>query len=179
MPELQRGRTSYRRAVRLQPGQVTRVAGALRATRPITVRPRMVSAALTTAALPTTRLCPPRVRTTVRRGRVQALRLMALMLAVVPTRRKATRPPTRGAMRPKVLAGGTQRLREPILHRAAATAAVAHLMLAEEAVHPTVVEAAEVHMGVAAVLTAIAKISEISIFQKGPSLSIAAGLLFS
>ena len=99
------------------------------------------------------------------------------MLVVVHTRLKGTRPPTRAAMRRKVLAGGTQRLREPILHRAAATAAVAHLMLAEEAVHPTVVEAAEVHMGVAAVLTAIAKISEISIFQKGPSLLNAAGLL--
>jgi len=100
------------------------------------------------------------------------------MLAVVPTRRKGTRLPTAAAMLHKVLAAVTQRLREPTLRRAAATAAAVHLMLAVEEVHPTVV-AAEVHMAVAAVLTAIVKLSEISIFQKGPSLSNAAGLLFS
>jgi hypothetical protein len=42
-----------------------------------------------------------------------------------------------------------------------------------------VVEAAEVHMAVAVVLTAIAKISEISTSEKGPPLLNAAGLLFS
>jgi hypothetical protein len=52
-------------------------------------------------------------------------------------------------------------------------------MLAVGEVHPTVV-AAEVPMAVVvAVLTGIAKASEISIFQKGPSLSNAAGFLFS
>jgi hypothetical protein len=101
------------------------------------------------------------------------------MLAVVPTRRKGTRLPTPAAMLHKVLAAATQRLREPTLRRATATAAAVHLMLAVEEVHPTVVEAAGVHMAVAAVLTAIVKLSEISIFQKGPSLSNAAGLLFS
>jgi hypothetical protein len=103
---------------------------------------------------------------------------MALILAVVPTRRKGTPLPTPAAMRRRVLAGGTQRLREPTPPRAAATAAVALLMLAVGAVHPTVVEAAEVPMAVAAVLTAIVKISEISIFQKGLSLLNAVGLLF-
>jgi hypothetical protein len=51
-------------------------------------------------------------------------------------------------------------------------------MLVAGEVHPTVVEAAEVPMAVAVVLTAIVKIGRISIFQKGPSLLNAAGLLF-
>ncbi len=107
------------------------------------------------------------------------------MPAVALIRPKGTRPPTRGAMRPKVLAGETQRLRVPILRRAApilpraaVTAAAVHLMLVAGEVHPTVVEAAEVPMAVAVVLTAIVKIGRISIFQKGPSLLNAAGLLF-
>ena len=98
------------------------------------------------------------------------------MLVVVHTRLKGTRPPTRAAMRRKVLAGGTQRLRGPTLPRAVATAAVALLMLAAgEALLTAGVVAGP--MAVAAVLTAIVKISEISIFQKGPSLLNAAGLL--
>ena len=105
---------------------------------------------------------------------------MALMLAVVPTRHKGTRPPTRAAMRHKVLAEETQRPREPTLPRAAAMAVAALHILAVVEVHPTVVVAAVVPMAVVgAVLTGIAKICEISIFQKGPSLSNAAGLLFS
>jgi hypothetical protein len=89
-------------------------------------------------------------------------------------------------MRHKVFAAGTQRLREPTLLRAAATAAVVHLMLAAGEAHHTavvvagrMVVAAEVLTAVGAVLTAIVKISEISIFQEGPSLLNAAGLLLS
>ena len=100
------------------------------------------------------------------------------MLAVVPTRRKGTRLPTPAAMLHKALAAVTQRLREPTLLRAAATAAVALLMLAV-AEAPPMVAVVERPMAVAAVLTAIVKLSEISIFKKGPSLSNAAGLLFS
>jgi hypothetical protein len=107
------------------------------------------------------------------------------MLAVALTRRKETRPRTIAAMRRRVLAAGTRRLLVPILRRAApilpraaVTAAAVHLMLVAGEVHPTVVEAAEVPMAVAVVLTAIVKIGRISIFQKGPSLLNAAGLLF-
>jgi hypothetical protein len=101
------------------------------------------------------------------------------MPAVVRTRRKVTGPPTRAAMRRKVLVGETQRLRGPTLLRAAVTAAVALRILAAEEVLPIVAEAVEVHMAVVAVLTAIAKIGEISTFLKGPSLTNAAGLLIS
>jgi hypothetical protein len=106
------------------------------------------------------------------------------MQAVVPTRRKEMRPPTHAAMRHKVLAAGTQRLHVPILRRAAhilpraaATAAVAHLMPAVG--EAPLMAAAAVLTAVVVVLTAIVKISEISIFQEGPSLSNAAGLLLS
>src|SRR5271154_3051054 len=103
---------------------------------------------------------------------------MAPMLVVVHTRLKGTRPPTRAAMRRKVLAGGTQRLRGPTLPRAVATAAVALLMLAAGGgLLPAGGGVVAGPMAVAAVLTAIVKISEISIFQKGPSLLNAAGLL--
>lgn len=101
------------------------------------------------------------------------------MQAVAPTRRKEMRPPTHAAMRHKVLAAGTQRLREPTLLRAAATAAVVHLMLAAGEAHHTAVVVAGRMVVAAEVLTAIVKISEISIFQEGPSLLNAAGLLLS
>jgi multisubunit Na+/H+ antiporter MnhC subunit len=113
------------------------------------------------------------------------------MQAVALIRHRGTQPPTIAVMRRKVLAGGIQRplvpiLRraEPILPRAAATAAVVHLMLAVGEVHHTAAVVAAGRMAVAdpmveaAVLTAIVKISEISIFQKGLPLTNAAGLFF-
>lgn len=125
------------------------------------------------------------VRITVRLGLVPALRLMAPILAVVPTRRKGTRLTTIAVIRRKVLAVGTRRLRVPILRRAApiprraaVTAAVVHLIQAVGEALLTGVVVAEVHMAVAAVLTAIAKISEISTSEKGPPLLNAAGLFF-
>jgi len=101
------------------------------------------------------------------------------MLAGAHTHRKGTHLPTPVAMRRRVLAAGTQRLREPTLLQAAATAAVAHLMQVAGEAHLTAGVVAEVLTAVAEVLTATVKISQISTFQKGPSLSNAAGLLLS
>jgi hypothetical protein len=97
---------------------------------------------------------------------------------VAPTRRKETHRATIAVIRRKVVAR-IRRPHEPILLRAAATAVVAPLIPAVGEVHPTAVEVVELPMAVAAVLTAIVNISDISAFQKGPPLSNAAGLLLS
>src|SRR5271157_807764 len=93
--------------------------GALRATRPIAVRPRRALAVPT--ALPTTLLIRSRVQIIARRGPVQAPPSMAVpMVAVALTRHRGTRPPTIAVIRRKVLVR-IRRLHEPTLLRAAAT----------------------------------------------------------
>lgn len=110
--------------------------------------------------------------------------------AVALTRRKGTRRPTiatipRRLARTRGLLGPTPRRAVPIRLLAAATAAEALLMPAVAvALHmPVVAEAprtaavVELPMVVVAVRTAIAKISKVLTFRKGPPLFNQAGLL--